>query len=168
MNLCIILWGHDLTKLEITCTMVIEADVTYILITVLLDLICFFDTALAFVKYNVYSMYVKWFEMFSTVWAPNHGFKKKRGQNCPCAQLIEYYAMKMYGGVAVQIHCSTRWRWVVYFTLWPLYPWGRSPWYPMDRRVGGPKNHSGWCREEKILDPTRTQATSFVQPVASC
>jgi hypothetical protein len=22
---------------------------------------------------------------------------------------------------------------------WPLYYWGKSPWYPMDRRLGGPQ-----------------------------
>jgi len=24
-----------------------------------------------------------------------------------------------------------------------LYPQGKSPWYPLDRRLGGPQNHSG-------------------------
>jgi hypothetical protein len=37
-------------------------------------------------------------------------------------------------------------------------PLGKSlPPYPLDRRLGGPQNRSGWHGEEKILDPTRTQ-----------
>jgi hypothetical protein len=35
-------------------------------------------------------------------------------------------------------------------------PQGKSPWYPLDRRLGGTHSPSGLCREEKILDPTRT------------
>jgi hypothetical protein len=31
-------------------------------------------------------------------------------------------------------HEGTRWRWVVSFTPWRLYPQGKSPWYPLDRR----------------------------------
>jgi hypothetical protein len=42
-----------------------------------------------------------------------------------------------------------KWRWVVSFTPLPLYSWGRSPWYPLDRRLGGPQNQSGRCGEEK-------------------
>jgi hypothetical protein len=32
---------------------------------------------------------------------------------------------------------------MVSFTLQPLYPQGKSPWYPLDRRVGGPQSQSG-------------------------
>jgi hypothetical protein len=35
------------------------------------------------------------------------------------------------------INLSTRWRWVVSFMPWPLYPQGRNPLYPLDRKVGG-------------------------------
>jgi hypothetical protein len=45
---------------------------------------------------------------------------------------------------------GTSWRWVVNFTPRPLYPQGKSPWYPLDRRLGGPHGRRG---EEKILDP---------------
>jgi hypothetical protein len=45
---------------------------------------------------------------------------------------------------------STRWRWVVSFTPQLLYPLGKSPWYPSDRRVGDPQSRSGCCGEEKI------------------
>jgi hypothetical protein len=29
---------------------------------------------------------------------------------------------------------------MVSFTSRPLYPQGKSPWYPLDRRLGGPQN----------------------------
>jgi len=32
---------------------------------------------------------------------------------------------------------------VVSFMAWPLYPWGKSPWYPLDRRLGCPQSWSG-------------------------
>jgi len=28
---------------------------------------------------------------------------------------------------------------VVSITPWPLYSQGKSPWYPLDRRLGGPQ-----------------------------
>jgi hypothetical protein len=34
---------------------------------------------------------------------------------------------------------GTRWRWVVSFTPRPLYHQGKSSWYPLDRRLGGPQ-----------------------------
>jgi hypothetical protein len=35
---------------------------------------------------------------------------------------------------------GTRWRWVVNFTPLPLYPWGNSTRYPLDRRLGEPQS----------------------------
>jgi hypothetical protein len=46
---------------------------------------------------------------------------------------------------------------VVSFIPRPLYPRGKSPWYPLDRRLGGTQNRYGQYGEEKILDPTGTQ-----------
>jgi hypothetical protein len=37
----------------------------------------------------------------------------------------------------------TRWRWVVAFTLLPLYPRREIPRYPLDRRLGGSQSRSG-------------------------
>jgi len=37
---------------------------------------------------------------------------------------------------------------VVSFTLRPLYSQGKNHWYPLDRRLGGPKSWSGWGDEE--------------------
>jgi len=53
--------------------------------------------------------------------------------------LIEHHAMKAYcrsGGIALLIlDLGTRWSWVVSFTIRPLYPQGKSPSYPLDRRL---------------------------------
>jgi len=37
----------------------------------------------------------------------------------------------------------------VRFTSRPLYPQGESPWYPLDRRLGGLQSSSGRGGEEK-------------------
>jgi hypothetical protein len=36
-------------------------------------------------------------------------------------------------------------RWAVSFKPWPLYPQGKSPQYPVHRRLGGPQIWSGQC-----------------------
>jgi hypothetical protein len=46
-------------------------------------------------------------------------------------------------------YLGTRWKWVVRFTPRPLYPQGKCPCYPLDRRLGGPQNLSGRGDEEK-------------------
>jgi hypothetical protein len=43
---------------------------------------------------------------------------------------------------------------VVNFTPRTLYPRGKSPRYPLDRRLGGSQSRSGLFGEEKILYPT--------------
>jgi hypothetical protein len=48
---------------------------------------------------------------------------------------------------------GTRWRWVASFTPQPPYPQGRSPWYPLDRRLGGSRSRSGNGGEEKNSQP---------------
>jgi hypothetical protein len=42
---------------------------------------------------------------------------------------------------------------VVSFTPRPLYPQGKSPWYPLDRRMGGPQSRSGRGGDEKNSQP---------------
>jgi len=48
--------------------------------------------------------------------------------------------MKTYWGggdtVPYVLDLGTRSRWVVSFMPWPLYPQGKSPQYPLNRRLG--------------------------------
>jgi len=48
---------------------------------------------------------------------------------------------------------GTRWRLSVSFTLRPLYPQGKSPWYPLDRGLGEPQSRSGRGGEKKNSQP---------------
>jgi hypothetical protein len=71
--------------------------------------------------------------------------------------LTKHHAMKAYWGVEVYLHTffdlGTRWRRVVSFTPQPLYPQGKSPLYPLDRRLGGPQSRSGRGGEDKNSQP---------------
>jgi hypothetical protein len=62
---------------------------------------------------------------------------KVKGKVVPC--LTKHHAMNAYWGSGVIapriLDPGTRWRWVVSFTHRPLYPPGKSPWYPLDRRL---------------------------------
>jgi hypothetical protein len=62
------------------------------------------------------------------------------------------------------LNLVTRWRWVVSFTPWPRYPWGKSSRYPLVRRVGeyqsrhgrgGEENNTSPCRDSKPGRPVR-------------
>jgi hypothetical protein len=58
------------------------------------------------------------------------------------------------GGTAPRIlDLGTRRRWVVSFTPRPLYLQGESPWYPWNKRLGGPQSGSGRGGEEKNYQP---------------
>jgi hypothetical protein len=67
--------------------------------------------------------------------------------------LTKHHAMKTYwgsGGIAPRIlDLGTKWRWVVSFMPRPLYSQGKSPRYPLDRRLGGPQSRSGRGGEDK-------------------
>jgi hypothetical protein len=71
--------------------------------------------------------------------------------------LTKHHAMKAYcgsGGIAPRIlDLGTRCRWVVSFTPRPLYLKGKSRWYPLNRRLGGPQSRSGCSGEEKNFQP---------------
>jgi hypothetical protein len=54
---------------------------------------------------------------------------------------------------------------VVSFTPQPLYPCGKSPWYALYRRLGGPQSWSGRYGEDKNLALAGNQ-TPADQPVA--
>jgi hypothetical protein len=65
------------------------------------------------------------------------------------------------------LHLGTSWRWVVSFTSLPLYPRGKSPRYPLDRRLEGLQNRSGRRAEEKILNPIGTRIPPICRPAQS-
>jgi hypothetical protein len=58
------------------------------------------------------------------------------------------------------LYLGPSWRWVVSFTPRPLYPRGKSPLYPLDRRLGGPHG------EVKILAPTGTRTPTLGRPAS--
>jgi hypothetical protein len=71
------------------------------------------------------------------------------------------------GGIAPLIlDLGTRWRWVVSLTPRPLYPQRESPWYPLDRRLGGPQSLSGRGGGEKNSQPLPGLDPPIIQPVA--
>jgi hypothetical protein len=78
--------------------------------------------------------------------------------------------MKAYwgsGGVAPRIlDVGTRLRWVLSFTHRPLYPQAKSPWYPLDTRLGGPQSRSGRGDEEQNFQPLPGLEPPIIQPVA--
>jgi hypothetical protein len=50
-----------------------------------------------------------------------------------------------------------------------LYLKGKSPWYPLDRRLGGPQSRSGRCGEEKYSQPLSGLEPPIIQLVTqSC
>jgi hypothetical protein len=71
--------------------------------------------------------------------------------------------------VKVRLHAfvdlGTKWRWVVTFTPRPLYPQRNSPWYPLDRSLGGPQSRSGCGGEEKISQPLLGVVPPIIKPV---
>jgi hypothetical protein len=47
---------------------------------------------------------------------------------------------------------------MVSFMPWLFYPWGRNFQYPLDKRLGGPQNQSGYGgKEEKIPVPKQEE-----------
>jgi hypothetical protein len=67
------------------------------------------------------------------------------------------HAMKAYwgsGGMAPRIlDIGTRWRWVVSFTHRPLFPPGKEPLVPLDKRLGESQSWSRRCGEEINSQP---------------
>jgi hypothetical protein len=48
-----------------------------------------------------------------------------------------------------------------------LFP-GKSPWYSLNRRLGGPQSWTGCGAEEKNSQPLPEIELSIIQPVAQC
>jgi hypothetical protein len=70
------------------------------------------------------------------------------------------------GGIAAHIlNFGTRWRWVASFTPRPLYSRGKSPWYPLNRRLGGPQSWAG-CGGEETFSARAGNRTPVVRHVA--
>jgi hypothetical protein len=86
------------------------------------------------------------------------------------ALLTKHHAMKAYwgsGGITPRIlDLGTRWRRVVSFMPLPLYLQGKSPWYPLERRLDGPQNRSGRGVEEKNSQPLPGLEPPIIQLVA--
>ena len=65
--------------------------------------------------------------------------------------------MKPYrdsGGLAPLIlNSDIRWKSATSLTPQVLYPWGRSPWYPLNRRLGGTKKCFGRLIKQEISCP---------------
>jgi hypothetical protein len=74
------------------------------------------------------------------------------------------------GGVKVQtgtdpriLDLGTRWRWVVSFTPRPLYSHGKSPWYLLDRKLGGPQSRSGRGQKKNLQPLPGLEPPSSIQ-----
>jgi hypothetical protein len=48
----------------------------------------------------------------------------------------------------------------------PLYPQGKSPWYPLDRRLGRSQSQFGCSGEEKNSQPLWELEPLIIQPIA--
>jgi hypothetical protein len=48
----------------------------------------------------------------------------------------------------------------------PLYPQGKSPWYPSERRLDKPQSQSGCGGEEKNSQPLLGLKPPIIQPIA--
>jgi hypothetical protein len=82
-------------------------------------------------------------------WAPRHG------------------GVLESGGIAPRIlDLGTRWRWVVSFTPRPLYSRGKSPCYPLDRRLGGLQSRFAFGGEEKNSQPLLGLEPPIIRSVA--
>jgi len=105
------------------------------------------------------------------VWVQRHPsyVEGKVKVSCPCAFLTVYHATKAYwgnGGIAPHVLDSTIQRWGVSFMhCWLLYPQGKRPWYPQDRRLSGPQSQSG-CSGEKNSQPLPGLEPLIIWPIA--
>jgi hypothetical protein len=56
---------------------------------------------------------------------------------------------------------GTSWRWAVCFTPRPLYPRGKSPWYPLDTRLGGHIENTYPSNYSNVTVPLHINGNSF-------
>jgi hypothetical protein len=69
------------------------------------------------------------------------------------------------GIVSCILDLGSTWRLEVSFMPWPLYPWGNSPWSPLDRRLSEPQSQFGHGGEEKNSQPQPGLEPPIIQPV---
>jgi hypothetical protein len=84
---------------------------------------------------------------------------------CPCA-LNKHHVMKAYwgsGGIDPHINLGTR---CGQLHAPAALPQGKGPWYPLDRRLGGPQNRSRRSGEEKNSQPLPGLEPPIIQFVA--
>jgi hypothetical protein len=77
--------------------------------------------------------------------------------------------MKAYWGSRgmAPLILGTRWRWVVSFKPRQFYLHGNSPWYPLDRRLGGgDQSRYGRVGEDKNSQPLPGLEPQIIKPVA--
>jgi len=55
-------------------------------------------------------------------------------------EVVPVHGLRSAGGsgyvAPIIFNLGTGWMWVVSFTNWPLYPWGKSNYYPVSMRLG--------------------------------
>ena len=61
---------------------------------------------------------------------------------------------------------TTRWKWVVKFTLPPIHPWGKNIWHPLNRRLGGPTASLDMLQKTQKNIFLRVIKHQIIQPVA--
>jgi hypothetical protein len=86
------------------------------------------------------------------IWFTRTCSTHRLNQSYPCSFFFKLSTRpwRRTGGVEVQLFdLGTRWMWLVGFTLRPLYPQRKSPYYPLHRRLGGPRSNTGRGSEEK-------------------
>jgi hypothetical protein len=90
----------------------------------------------------------------------SHTFKRVKYKMAKFCSRIAFTWVPPYEGVLGEwrytlriLDLGDRWRWVVSFTFRPLYPRGKSPWYPFDRKLGGLQSRSERGVEEKNSQP---------------
>jgi hypothetical protein len=69
------------------------------------------------------------------------------------------------------LYLGTGFRRVVSVTPLSFYPRGKSPWYPLDRRLGGPQSWTGhcWVKKKTYLSPESNpgRSTMTTEPCSS-
>jgi hypothetical protein len=89
------------------------------------------------------------------IWNNLMWWRYKKRQNCPA---LNFLSTKQWKHMGEWMYISSAsWRWLVSLTPLRLYPWGKSPRFLSDKRLGGPQSQSARYGEVKILDPTGTQ-----------